>query len=79
MKERNRHTNAEMGILPGSAQGGKEYQQSITSKETHDIGTPSVPKNGWKEKLVIGVWLEKWIGRGGSAVPGFGEFHPLAW
>ncbi len=64
MIERNRHTNAEIGILPGSAQGGGkiEYQQSITSKETHDIGTPSVPKIGWKEKLVIGVWLEKWIG-----------------
>ncbi len=58
-KEKNKHTNAETVFCLVVHRGWeREYQQSITSKETHDIGTPSVPKNGWKEKLVIGVLLE---------------------
>jgi hypothetical protein len=60
-KERKKHTDAE-AVFCLVVHRGEEYQQSITSKETHDIGTPFVPKIGWKEKLVTGVLLVKWIG-----------------
>jgi hypothetical protein len=58
--EINKHTNAETVFCLIVHRGG-EYQQRITSKETHDIGTPSVPKLVGKKNWSL-VFAGKWIG-----------------